>query len=65
MIDYKDVFIYSDQPTTCPKCQWRSEIIMDMAHTNKGTEIHLCINPACHFEFIMQQDSDFEDGSLL
>lgn len=51
-----DIFIYSDQPTTCPICGLRSEIILDLSHTNSQTQIHLCNNDHCKYEFILQSD---------
>ena len=65
MIDYSKVYIYSDQPTTCPKCGSRTEIILDLSHTNGQTQIHKCPFETCEFEFVMQYDIDFENGSLL
>ncbi len=32
MIDYFDVYIFSDRPATCPICGSRSEIILDLSH---------------------------------
>ena len=65
MVDYSEIYIYSDQPTTCPKCGARSEVILDLAHTNDKTEVHLCPDNNCNYEFIMQYDEDFDNGSLL
>lgn len=61
MVNYNEVYIYSDQPTTCPKCGTRSEIILDLAYTEDKTEVHLCINKNCNYEFLMQEDEDFND----
>lgn len=65
MLDYSKVYIYSDQPTTCPKCGARSEVILNLSHTTDKTEVHLCPDTNCTYEFIMQYDEDFENGSLL
>lgn len=65
MIDYSEVYIYSDQPTTCPKCGTRSEIILNFGHTTDKTEVHLCPNTNCNYKFVMQYDEDFDNGSLL
>jgi len=64
MINFSEVFIYSDQPTTCPKCGLRSDVILDLAHTKDVTQIHKCPNKKCEFEFVMQYDEDFDNGSL-
>ena len=65
MIDYSCIYIYSDISTACPKCGIRSDIIMDLGHTVRQTQIHLCPNKRCDYEFIMQYDADFDNGSLL
>ena len=65
MIDYSEIYINSDQPTTCPKCGSRSEIVSDFSHTKDKTEIHLCTKEKCEYQFIMQHDEDFDNGSLL
>ena len=65
MVDYTEVYIYSDQPTTCPKCGTRSEFFLSLSRTTDKTEAHLCSDVNCKYEFIMQYDEDFENGSLL
>ncbi len=65
MIDYSQVYIYSDQITTCPMCSSRTEIILDLSHTNGQTQIHKCPQMKCEYEFVMQYDEDFDNGSLL
>jgi len=60
-----DIFIYSDQPTTCPNCGSRSEVILEISQTKHQTQIHKCINKKCKNEFIMQYDEDFNNGDLL
>ena len=59
MIDYSDVYIYSDIPTTCPLCGRRSEVILDLSHTTNKIEVHKC--PDCAYEFIMQYDEEYEE----
>lgn len=65
MINCADVYIYSDQPTTCPLCGSCTDIMMDLGHTNSQTQIHKCFNEKCKYEFIMQYDEDFDNGNLL
>jgi hypothetical protein len=65
MINFSEVYIFSDQPTTCPKCSARTDILMDFAHTKDQTEIHQCLDQNCKYEFIMQYDEEFENSSLL
>ena len=64
MINYSYVYIYSDQPATCPLCGARSEIISDLSHTKKMTQIHKCPDSNCAYEFIMQYDEEFEEYDL-
>lgn len=64
MLDYSVVYIYSDQPTTCPNCGSRSEIILDFSHTKDQTQIHKCLNHKCKFEFVMQNDKEFEEYDM-
>lgn len=64
MIDFQEVYIRSEQPTTCPKCSSRTEILMDLSHTKDETEIHKCLNPSCKEKFVVQYDADFDNGSL-
>lgn len=65
MTNFIEVFIYSDQPTSCPKCDSRTEIILDLSHTMDETQIHKCLNKKCEYEFVMQYDIDFDNSSLL
>lgn len=60
-----EIFIYSDQPATCPNCGSRSEIILEIPQTKYQTQIHKCINIKCKKEFEMQYDEDFNNGDLL
>jgi hypothetical protein len=59
MINFSEVFIYSDQPTTCPKCGLRTEIFLDLSYTKEQTQIHKCHSASCQFEFVMQNDFEF------
>ena len=65
MITCSEVYIFSDQPTTCPKCGVRSDIILDLYFTKDKTQFHKCPNAKCEFEFVMEYDIDFDNGSLL
>ena len=65
MIDYSVIHIFSDQPTTCYRCGVRTEIIFWQPQTKEKVQIHRCPNHLCKFEFVIQYDPDFDDGSLL
>ena len=64
MIKPKEVYIYSDQPTTCPICGVRSEAILDLLHTEDAVQVHQCLSEKCKFEFVLQQDPDFDTRSF-
>ena len=64
MIDFSSVFLYNEQPDTCPKCGLRSEIILDLSHTIKKTTIQRCLGPDCDFEFVMEEDLAFSEYCL-
>jgi len=51
---YSEVFTYTDQPTTCPTCGSRTEIIFDLYKSIHQTQIHQCLN--CKQEFVVQLD---------
>lgn len=61
MITYTEVYIYSDQPTTCPRCGTRSELILNLSHTIDKTEVHMCTKANCGYEFVMQCDEDMDN----
>lgn len=52
-----EIYIYSDQPTTCPQCGTRTEIMQDLYFTKEQTQHHKCLSKKCSFEFIMQNDT--------
>lgn len=56
MIDYSEVYVFTDQPTTCPKCGSRTEIILDLIETPEQTQLHKCLTVNCSFKFVMQND---------
>lgn len=57
MIDYSEVYIFTDQPTTCPKCSSRTEITLDLFKTPEQTQHHKCLLENCSFEFVIQKDA--------
>jgi hypothetical protein len=56
MLNYSEIYIFSDQPTTCPKCGARTEITLDLFQTPQKTQHHKCLSSVCAFEFIMQEN---------
>lgn len=51
MINFHQIYDLSDQPTTCPKCGTRTEIIMELKLKTKGIQVHRCLGKNCTFEF--------------
>jgi hypothetical protein len=58
-LDWCVVFPFQDQPMTCPHCGSRTDILVDMIHTNEGYQIHECLDSSCLFLFLSQQDEDY------
>jgi hypothetical protein len=56
MIDFREVLIINDQPTTCPKCGARTDITLDLSHTKNQTQIHKCYNEDCNCQFMVEED---------
>jgi hypothetical protein len=57
---FSELFVYSDQPVTCPYCGASSEVILDMQHSRDVTQVHKCMNQNCLREFVMIYDVDFD-----
>jgi hypothetical protein len=51
MIDFHQIYDLSDQPTTCPKCGARTEILLELKLKIKGIQVHRCLGKNCTFEF--------------
>ena len=54
--DFNKVYDLSDQPTTCPKCGTRTEILLELKLKTKGFQIHRCLGKNCTFEFSAEDD---------
>lgn len=50
--DYDSSFQRTDQPTTCPHCGARTEIIFDLSHIPSRLQIHVCLSQYCLYEFV-------------
>lgn len=57
-IDFNNVFLINDQPTTCPECGRRTEILSEGIRAGVHTEIHRCPGEDCKFEFVAVEDAD-------
>ena len=58
MLDYSNIYLNCDQPTTCSKCGARTKFIIDLSHTKSEIHIHKCLNKYCSFEFVTQSTED-------
>ena len=58
MIDYSEVYTFTDQPATCPKCGSRTEITLDLVETPEHTQHHKCLSALCSFEFVMEEGEE-------
>lgn len=57
---YKNLekFLFDDQPTTCPVCGNRTDIISESYKEGVFSEIHVCLTKKCQFQFIMETATD-------
>jgi len=53
MEDY-DIYLMSDQPTTCPLCGNRTEIFIDPKLVK--IQQHKCLSNYCRFEFLVEDE---------
>lgn len=61
MPDCIEVYTFTDQPATCPKCGARTTITHEDFESSLHTQQHRCISVNCCFEFVMQMgDEDLE-----
>jgi len=58
MIDFNEIIVYTDQPVTCYECGSRTEIILDLSHTNNNPQVHQCLNYYCKMEFVVESDKE-------
>ena len=56
MINFQEVLIINDQPTTCPKCGMRTDIVLDLTHTTNQIQIHRCSDEECNCQFVVEKD---------
>jgi len=53
-----DLYLMTEQPTTCPFCDARTDIIADFYHTNLKLLINECLNKSCGFIFLEVEEID-------
>ncbi len=48
-----ELFLISDQPTTCPKCGVRTEMLQGYYTSEIEEQINICLAPNCRFVFLL------------
>lgn len=52
---FNDIYWMGDQPTTCPKCGARTEILVESEdEITSGTQHHQCLDIKCQYAFLME-----------
>ena len=65
MPDFNYQYLYfNDQPTTCPLCSARTNVIMDLSHTKEMTQLHKCLDPKCRYTFFVVVELDSEENPV-
>jgi hypothetical protein len=54
-----EIFLMSDQPTTCPICGARTEVIFE-TFRKIAIQLHACMDKNCRFIFLEEDDNDFK-----
>jgi len=52
----KEIYLITEQPTVCPKCGNKTEILLDFYFNLFKTQHHKCLSFFCRFEFIVEDD---------
>lgn len=53
---YFDIYLFTDQPTTCPKCGNRTEILIDFYDHLYKTQLYECMTINYGFQFLIEED---------
>ncbi len=56
MINFNEIYLYTDQPFVCPKCGCRTDVILDLSHTAERIQVEKCLSINCSGEFVIQKD---------
>jgi len=52
-----DIYLMNDQPTTCPICGIRTEIILEFSVSQMVIQYHKCLSVNCEYSFIVEEDN--------
>jgi hypothetical protein len=55
-INNAEVYLFSDQPATCPICGSRTDIIFEEQCSIEKKQVHECLNSSCKYEFVLEED---------
>lgn len=64
VVDFSSILLRHDQPTTCPICGARTDILVEFINALNEPEIHVCLDLVCRFAFLVESDEDFERETL-
>jgi hypothetical protein len=56
---YEMIWLTGDQPTTCPYCGARTDVVFNLGHSIRNTMVEKCLNESCGFEFVTETDGEF------
>ncbi len=51
-----EIFLMSDQPTTCPKCGLRTELLISIYDSVLEEQINVCLSSICGFVFLTTEN---------
>ena len=54
---YETIWLNGDQPTTCPYCGSRTNVIFNLMHSIRNTVVEKCLNEKCGFEFATETET--------
>jgi len=57
-----EIYICTDQPTTCPKCGTRTDMLLEELIKTELTQLHKCLFKYCGFIFLIQDDKQSRIG---
>lgn len=59
-VNPREVFIYNDQPTTCPDCGARTEVVCEDLTSPERRQTHRCAALDCARVFDTVEDNQFD-----
>lgn len=53
-----EIYLMGDQPTTCPRCGVRTEMMDYSIGISAKSKYHTCLSNDCKYIFILEEDED-------